>query len=89
MLLLAPVSVSYVKTIPFCIQQKPLSCPQFSGWTVFLKGNWDTATFLTNYLPFILFPVLYIGSRVAYKVRPVKPVDMDFVTNIAEIERDT
>jgi amino acid transporter len=27
-------------------------CPaQFSGWNVFLKGQWDTATFITNYLP--------------------------------------
>jgi hypothetical protein len=62
---------------------------QFSGWTVFLKGKWDTATFITNYLPLVGFPILYIVGRIAYRVRPVKPLDMDFVTNIAEIEAET
>ncbi|KAI0704873.1 amino acid permease [Cytidiella melzeri] len=61
----------------------------FSGWAVFLKGNWDVATFVTNYLPFVTFPILYIGARLWFKRGPVKPHDMDFVSNIAEIEAST
>ncbi|KAF9243944.1 amino acid permease [Melanogaster broomeanus] len=51
----------------------------FSGWSVFLKGKWDTATFVTNYIPFIL---LY------YRIPPVKPHEMDFTSDIAQIEAD-
>lgn len=61
---------------------------QFNGWSVFLKGKWDAATFVTSYLPFILFPLLYIGSWFYYRIPPVKPEDMDFVTDIAQIEAD-
>ncbi|KIK66906.1 hypothetical protein GYMLUDRAFT_239115 [Collybiopsis luxurians FD-317 M1] len=58
----------------------------FSGFDVFLKGHWDNATFVTNYLPFVLFPILYIGARFIYRQSPVKAQNMDFVTHIAEIE---
>ncbi|PCH33606.1 amino acid permease [Wolfiporia cocos MD-104 SS10] len=61
----------------------------FSGWAVFLKGNWVTATFVTNYLPFGLFPVLYVGARFWKKTAPVTAENMDFVTGIKEIEADT
>jgi len=60
----------------------------FSGWAVFLKGQWNTATFVTNYLPLALFPVWYFGARIWYKVPPVRPEDMDFVTGVKEIEDD-
>ncbi|TFY78492.1 hypothetical protein EWM64_g5521 [Hericium alpestre] len=60
----------------------------FSGWSVFLKDNWDTSAFVTNYLPFILFPILYIGSRLWYRTPWVKAEDMDFVSDIAEIEAE-
>lgn len=30
----------------------------FSAWSVFLKDNWSTSTFVTNYLPLWLFPIL-------------------------------
>ena len=62
---------------------------QLSGWTVFLKGRWSTETFITNYFPLALFPVLYIGARLYYRTPFVKPEDMDFITNIDEIEADT
>ncbi|KIO33866.1 hypothetical protein M407DRAFT_65140 [Tulasnella calospora MUT 4182] len=60
----------------------------FSGWTVFLKNSWQTDTFLTNYLPLMLFPVIYIGARFYYKEPLVRPENMDFKSNIAEIEAD-
>ncbi|KAK7061449.1 lysine-specific permease [Favolaschia claudopus] len=66
----------------------------FSGWAVFLKDQWDTATFVTNYLPFALFPVIFLAAKYHYwrigKGFWWKPVaELDFVTNIAEIEADT
>ncbi|KAG5639385.1 hypothetical protein H0H81_003529, partial [Sphagnurus paluster] len=61
----------------------------FSGWKVFLRHQWVVATFVTNYLPLALFPVLYIGAKLYTKTPAVKAEDMDFVTNIAEIEAET
>ncbi|KAI0036688.1 amino acid permease [Vararia minispora EC-137] len=61
----------------------------FSGWAVFLRGNWDTATFVTNYLPLMLFPVLYIGARIYFRQGPVTAEKMDFVSGIAEIEAES
>ncbi|KAJ7233136.1 amino acid permease/ SLC12A domain-containing protein [Mycena haematopus] len=84
----------------------------FSGWSTFLKGNWIVADFVTNYLPFALFPVLYASAKFYYWKKgyslywvtaekvcvhlypskaPLKLLilQMDFVTNIAEIEADT
>jgi len=61
----------------------------FSGWKVFLKGRWNTATFVTNYLPLALFPLLYISAKLFTRRPVIKAQDMDFVTNIAEIEAET
>ncbi|TFY68367.1 hypothetical protein EVJ58_g1069 [Rhodofomes roseus] len=61
----------------------------FSGWGVFLKGSWNTATFVTNYLPFALFPILYLGAKYRTKVPLVAAADMDFVSGLKEIEAET
>jgi len=61
----------------------------FSGWSVFLRGRWDTSIFVTTYLATVLFPILYFGARYYYQEGPKKPHEMDFVTNIAEIEAET
>ncbi|TFK76918.1 amino acid permease [Pluteus cervinus] len=61
----------------------------FSGWVVFLKGNWATDTFVTSYLPLALFPLMYGVARWYYRQPIVKPSEMDFVSNIAEIEAIT
>lgn len=61
----------------------------FSGWQVFLKGKWVAADFVTNYLPLMLFPVLYIGAMFWKRVPPVKIQDMDFISGLDEIEADT
>ncbi|VDB91570.1 unnamed protein product [Peniophora sp. CBMAI 1063] len=60
----------------------------FNGFKVFIRGHWDTATFVTTYLPVILFPVWYIGARIWKRVPPIKPEAMDFYSNIAEIEAE-
>ncbi|KAJ7117306.1 amino acid permease [Mycena crocata] len=66
----------------------------FSGWATLLHNNWDVAIFITNYLPFVLFPILYGSAKLYYWRKGktaawVKAEDMDFVTNIAEIEADS
>ena len=62
---------------------------QFSGWSVFLKNSWDTATFVTNYLPLIFFPILYLGSRWWKRSTVIDASEMDFQSGLAEIEADT
>ena len=49
---------------------------------------WDTATFVTNYLPLIAFPAIYFGARWYFGQPLADTKDMDFVSNIAEIEAD-
>jgi amino acid transporter len=86
-------------TLPFYSKMQPFAawysmCATLfisimSGWAVFLKGGWNTATFVTNYLPLVLFPILYTTARLYYKEPVKKPHEMDFVTNIKEIEAET
>lgn len=82
-----PASVSY--KITDHVQLK------FSGWDVFLADSWDTASFVTNYLPLVLFPILFLISNMwtRYRMgvwrRPLRPMEMDFVSNIKEVEDDS
>jgi amino acid transporter len=51
---------------------------------------WEADTFVTNYLPLALFPVMYLGARfIIYKQPIVAASQMDFTTGLAEIEADT
>lgn len=61
----------------------------FSGWQVFLPGHWSTSDFVANYLPLVLFPILFFLAKLCYRKPLVKTCDMDFVTNIGEIEATT
>ncbi|KAG2110934.1 amino acid permease [Suillus discolor] len=61
----------------------------FSGWNVFLEGSWNTATFVTNYVLFITWPILYFGARLYYGTKPIAAADMDFKRDIAEIVADS
>ncbi|KAG2152606.1 amino acid permease [Suillus bovinus] len=60
-----------------------------SGWNVFLKGKWNTATFITNYSVFIAYPIMYYGARFYYGTKPVAAKDMDFKSDIAGIVADS
>ena len=62
---------------------------QFSGWSVFLRGNWNSADFVTSYLPLLLFPILYVGAKFWKRSVPVQASEMDFFTGITEIEANT
>ncbi|KAK4702153.1 hypothetical protein P7C70_g4075, partial [Phenoliferia sp. Uapishka_3] len=44
----------------------------FNSWEVFARDQWDTATFITSYLPIALFPFLYGGARFYMKLPPQK-----------------
>ncbi|PCH39052.1 amino acid permease [Wolfiporia cocos MD-104 SS10] len=56
----------------------------FSAYSVFLKGDWNTATFVTNYIPMMMFPVLYIGKRLYSRTKLVPYDEMDFKTGLDE-----
>ncbi|KAH8107079.1 amino acid permease [Cristinia sonorae] len=58
----------------------------FSGFEVFLKDSWKTDTFVTNYLPLILFPILYAGAKWWRRDPIVKAEDMDFYSGLEEVE---
>lgn len=64
----------------------------FSSYSVFLnvngKSNWDAPTFVTNYLPVFLFPVLWIGWKFFKKTHFVRPHEMDFFSGIEQIEAE-
>ncbi|KAI9455851.1 amino acid permease [Russula earlei] len=82
----------YSNLQPFAAWYAAISClliSLFSGWSVFLKNNWDTATFVTNYLPLIGFPILYIGAKIVKRTPVVSASRMDFHTGLAEIEAET
>ncbi|KAH8110671.1 amino acid permease [Phellopilus nigrolimitatus] len=77
---------------PYAAWWAVIACPTiclFSGFKVFLKDSWATDAFVTNYLPFVLFPFLYIGARVYLRVTPVRPTEMDFQSGLSEIEEMT
>ncbi|KAK7044143.1 hypothetical protein VNI00_007860 [Paramarasmius palmivorus] len=73
-----------VGCVVICIRRK-----QFSGWKVFLTDNWETDTFITNYLPVALFPIMFIGCKVYRKTRFVRVEEMDFVSGVEEVVRDS
>ena len=57
---------------------------------MFLRGNWASDTFVTNYFPLMFFPVLYAVSWWWNRGRAhVRSDDMDFKTGLAEIEAAT
>jgi len=55
----------------------------FSSWGVFLSGNWDTATFITTYIPIPIFICLFFGYKLWNKTRWIPATEMDFVTGIS------
>ncbi|KAI9567928.1 amino acid permease [Boletus coccyginus] len=87
------------KTLPFAPRMQPFAgwwcvCGSgfallFSAWEVFLRGNWSTATFVTDYFPIIFFPVLYVSAKLVMRVPTVRADDMDFVSDVAEFDAMT
>lgn len=61
----------------------------FSGFSVFLRDNWDTADFVTNYIPLMFAPILFGVASFVMKSRFIKAEEMDFVTGLDEVLADT
>ncbi|OCF43945.1 AAT family amino acid transporter [Kwoniella heveanensis CBS 569] len=61
----------------------------FSAWSVFLHGNWDAATFITNYLPLWLFPLLFFTYKFVKKTKWVRSTEMDFVSDLDVVEAES
>lgn len=51
-----------------------------NGFSVFLAGSWDTATFVTSYLPIALFFILLAGHKIFVRSKWVNYDEMDFWT---------
>jgi len=60
----------------------------FNGWAVFIHGNWDTATFVTSYIPLVMFVILYFGYRFWNKAKFIPLEDMDFMTGSRDAEEE-
>ncbi|KAI8593146.1 amino acid permease [Geranomyces variabilis] len=57
------------------------------AWTTFRHtDDFDTATFLTTYIPLPLFLVLLFGAKFYKGTKMIAPMDMDFVTGVREFE---
>ena len=56
---------------------------------MFLKNNWNVSKFLTDYIPVILFPILYIAAKRIMGVPTISADKMDFVSNVAEFDAMT
>ena len=61
----------------------------FSGFSVFIRGNWNTADFVTNYIPLMIAPILFGVASFVMKSKPIKPEAMDFITGVDEVVADT
>lgn len=51
-----------------------------NSWEVFLKGKWDTAQFITSYLPIVLYWIFFIGYKVIMRTKFIRYDEMDFET---------
>jgi len=54
----------------------------FADWEVFLKGNWDHASFITNYFPIPFFFIMFFGYKFWHKTKWIPASEMDFVTGV-------
>lgn len=60
----------------------------FSSYSVFLRDRWDAPTFITNYLPVFMFPILWIGYKIFKRTKFHRAAEMDFVSGLDVIEAD-
>jgi amino acid transporter len=62
----------------------------FFAWNVFadVKSDKFAAGLITNYLPQVMFPLIYFAYKLIKKTRIIGVDEMDFVSGIAEIEAD-
>ena len=52
---------------------------------MFLKGHWRVDTFVTNYLPMVLFPLFYVSAKLWTRAPLVPYAEMDFKSGLQEV----
>lgn len=59
----------------------------FSGWSIFLNGNWSTSDFITNYIPIPFFIILYVGNWMynCHNGAHIPATEVDLTTGLREI----
>ncbi|TKY88487.1 hypothetical protein EX895_002475 [Sporisorium graminicola] len=60
----------------------------FSGFTVFLNGQWSTSSFVTTYICLPLFLVMWLGWKFYHKTQFVSLSQMDFDTGRRQIDEN-
>ncbi|EJD51892.1 hypothetical protein AURDEDRAFT_111470 [Auricularia subglabra TFB-10046 SS5] len=60
----------------------------FSAFQVFIHGHWKVDKFITSYLPFVGFFVIWGGAKLVYKSKWVAVEHMDFTTGLEAIEAE-
>lgn len=62
----------------------------FQGWQVFvnINGNFNTADFVTSYLPLVIFPTLYYGYAFTKKTKMIALADIDFYSGTRDIDEE-
>lgn len=62
-----------------------------NGFAVFFPGHFDVADFLTAYISFPIFAILYIGHRIWQRGGPwLKPIEeIDMFSGLEEVEEVT
>ncbi|KLT41895.1 amino acid permease [Cutaneotrichosporon oleaginosum] len=58
----------------------------FCGFTVFLKGNWDTASFFASYITVLIFAVAYFGWKIVKRTKIVKLEEIDYITGRRQLD---
>ncbi|GAP93354.2 putative amino acid permease [Rosellinia necatrix] len=60
-----------------------------SGYTVFLPGNWDIASFFFSYTAIAAFPILYFGWKIIHRTTIYPPAQVDLQQDLDEVEEYT
>ena len=58
----------------------------FKGFDTFLP--WNTPNFITNYIAIPVFFTLWIGYKLMYKTKQLKPTEVDLVTGLRRIDEE-
>ncbi|KIJ47993.1 hypothetical protein M422DRAFT_248140 [Sphaerobolus stellatus SS14] len=56
----------------------------FAKWDVFIKGRWDTGSFISTYLPIPFFVVMFVGYKFWKKTKVVSLKEMDLVSGVSD-----
>ncbi|CAE6448887.1 unnamed protein product [Rhizoctonia solani] len=58
----------------------------FSGFTVFLRGNWDVSTFFSAYICIPIFVLFYLYWKIVKRTKWIPLEEIDFVTGRRELD---